>query len=298
MLYALLFGCLLNPFFSNRYFQPGINISAKQILRIGVCLLGARITLDQIASLGGQAVLLAILGILFTITAGLFIAKALGFQRSFAVVMASSVAICGASAALAVAAVLPKSEQLERETGVTVVGVTVLSTIAMVLYPLATKLVGYDDLASGIFIGATIHDVAQVVAAGYVISDQAGETATIVKLMRVAFLVPVVACISFHFSKDETSCTGLSGRRIPFPAFLLGFLLLAAINSSHVVGTHIMEQVAAGSKYCLLIAVAAIGLKTSFLSLFKTGGRPMLSMTLTTIALALFSILFLSLFLT
>jgi uncharacterized membrane protein YadS len=106
-----------------------------------------------------------------------------------------AVAICGASATLAIAAVIPHNDKTERNVLFTVVAVTTLSTVAMVLYPVLFGLLGIDDREIGFLIGATIHDVAQVVGAGYSVSDRAGDAATVVKLMRVAMLPVVLMAI-------------------------------------------------------------------------------------------------------
>jgi uncharacterized membrane protein YadS len=115
-----------------------------------------------------------------------------GIQSEFGLLSGGATAICGASAAMAISAALPSHPLKERATLFTIIGVSTLSTVAMILYPAITQLMGFDDLHSGIFIGATIHDVAQVVGAGYAISPEAGDTATVVKLMRVAMLLPVI----------------------------------------------------------------------------------------------------------
>ena len=116
----------------------------------------------------------------------------MGFDPKFGLLSGGATAICGASAAMAISAALPHHPLKERATLFTIIGVSTLSTIAMMLYPAIAKLIGLDDLHAGIFIGATIHDVAQVVGAGYAISPEAGDTATVVKLMRVAMLLPVI----------------------------------------------------------------------------------------------------------
>ena len=108
-------------------------------------------------------------------------------------------AICGASAALAIAAVLPRREDSDRNTMVTIIGVAALSTVAMILYPLVAQALGMDERTAGVFLGASIHDVAQVVGAGFMISPDAAETATIVKLTRVVCLAPAVAVLALLF---------------------------------------------------------------------------------------------------
>jgi uncharacterized integral membrane protein (TIGR00698 family) len=207
MLLALVLGLALNRLNRSAALRPGIAFGAKPVLRVGVALLGARISFDMVAELGLAMVLLLALSIAATIGFGLLLTRMTGLQKRFAVLSAGAVAICGASAAIAIASVLPKDEKAEDRLVFTIVGVTILSTIAMVLYPPILALAGLDDHTAGIFIGASVHDVAQVVGAGFSISDHAGETATLVKLLRVSMLAPtvlVIALVARRFAGLET----------------------------------------------------------------------------------------------
>lgn len=140
-----------------------------------------------------------------TIAIGLFLARLFGRSSSQGLISGGSVAICGASAAMAIASVLPQTKENERFTLLVVVGVTVLSTIAMVIYPFSLELLEFNPKISGIFIGSTIHDVAQVVAAGMLLGPQAGDTATIVKLFRVILLMPIVVAIVIIFRNQNNA---------------------------------------------------------------------------------------------
>jgi uncharacterized integral membrane protein (TIGR00698 family) len=181
------------------------------------------------------------------------------------------VAICGASAALAVGSSLPVHKDNERDMILTVVVVTALSTVAMILYPIFVKTVGLDDGRSGIFLGGTIHDVAQVVGAGYTISPAAGDVATYVKLLRVGLLVPVVFAIPLLF---RGSSPGASAGRAAFPLFLLGFASLVALRSAAVLPDAFVELANDVSRWCLVAAIAALGMKTSFKKVLAPGWRP------------------------
>jgi uncharacterized integral membrane protein (TIGR00698 family) len=181
-----------------------------------------------------------------------------------------AVAICGASAALAIASVLPKDEYLERNTIFTVVAVTTLSTIAMIVYPLVSNLVGLDYTEAGIFFGATIHDVAQVVGAGYTVSDETGNTATFIKLLRVSMLLPIVAVMALVFGKrsGETKTKAL-----PVPYFVIAFAILVLVGSSEAFPEVVRSILLDISRWCLVIAIAALGMKTSLKALGTVGGE-------------------------
>jgi uncharacterized integral membrane protein (TIGR00698 family) len=179
--------------------RDGVQFTARTVLRLGVGLLGARIAWTEIASLGAAPVVLIVVAVGATIAFGACAAILLRRPVVEGVLTGGAVAICGASAALAIAAVLPRSERSSQYTLLTVVGVTALSTLAMILYPAAVPLLGLGDAAAGIFLGGTIHDVAQVVGAGYMISPETGITATYVKLLRVTLLVPVVLALALAY---------------------------------------------------------------------------------------------------
>src|SRR5579862_5344308 len=156
MLFALLLGTSINFLSHDPRCRPGLDRSARSILRIGVALLGARITIGQIQSLGIEVLLLAAAGVFLTILFGTIVARFFRLERSFGLLTGGAVAICGASAALAIAAVLPRGPHHERDTIITVVGITTLSTIAMIAYPILTQTIGMDPVRAGVFLGATI----------------------------------------------------------------------------------------------------------------------------------------------
>ena len=193
---ALLFGMAFNFLTEDERFATGIRFAGRHILRFGVALLGLRITVGEVMDLGWPVVALVVASVTVTILLGGLIGRAFGLGNNHSVLSAGAVAICGASAALAISSVLPSHKDHERNTILTVASVTALSTMAMVVYPVFVTYLHYDHATAGVFLGATIHDVAQVVGAGYMISDQTGEISTVVKLMRVACLVPVVIAIS------------------------------------------------------------------------------------------------------
>ena len=129
-------------------------------------------------------------------------------KGTIGILTGGAVAICGASAALAISSILPKSGSRERDTIFTVIAVTTFSTIAMIVYPVIVTFIGLDDRAAGVFLGGTIHDVAQVVGAGYSISEEVGDLSTIIKLFRVSMLVPVVLLLTLMFRAKTTEARG------------------------------------------------------------------------------------------
>ena len=292
LLYALLLGLSLHFLYLNEAVKPGIDFCAKTILRLGVAFLGIRITFSDISAIGINTGLMVMVAVAATVIFGLLLAKFLKVSSDFGLIAGGSVGICGASAALAVASVLPKSKENEQFTLLVVVGVTVLSTIAMVTYPFALQLLNIDDLAAGIFIGATIHDVAQVVAAGMLFGSEAGDVATVVKLFRVALLLPVVLVISIFFGAQRaTNQLGWGSLRL-IPTFLLGFVAFSIVASMQILPTSITHQIGGISRWMLVIAIAATGLKTNFQELAKLGWQPVIMLIAETIFIAILGLLF------
>ncbi len=274
LLYALLFGMACHFLSEDGRCLPGIEFAARHILRVGVALLGARITLEQIGSLGVSTVVAAVAAVALTITVGWLSARLLGLRADFGALTGGAVAICGASAALAISAILPKHEHSERDTLVTVVGVTGLSTLAMISYPIVSKLLGLGPEQAGIFIGGTIHDVAQVVGAGYMISPATGDIATVVKLLRVALLVPAVVVLAWLFRRQCAAAGGGKKRLALIPGFLAAFIALVVINSLGAIPAAASSALGDLSRACLVTAIAALGVKTSLQKLAAVGWRP------------------------
>ncbi|MBR3371917.1 MAG: putative sulfate exporter family transporter [Rhodobacteraceae bacterium] len=291
MLFALLLGMAFNFLHEQGPCRAGVEFASKGLLRLGVGLLGIRIVLEDLAQIGlvGAGVLVGL--IVTTIGVGFLAAPLLRCRWRFALLTGGAVAICGASAALAIAAVLPADDRMERDTLFTVMAVTALSTIAMVVYPLLFGYLGFSDIQQGFLIGATIHDVAQVVGAGFSVSDEAGNTATIVKLFRVAMLPVVLIAIVIALrlaggGQQAGHGAGHGAGKIPLlPWFMLLFLALVLLGSVVDLPPILVAKVDLVSRICLITAIAALGIKTSLRALSAVGGGHMAIIVLETMAL-------------
>ena len=284
MLMALLLGMAMNFLSTEGACGPGIDFAARTVLRIGVALLGLRITVVQIAALGWQPIALVLLSVALTIGTSVIVARLLGFRAGFGLLSGGATAICGASAALAIAAALPNHPQKERATLFTVLGVSALSTLAMIVYPMLVHALGLDAREAGVFIGATIHDVAQVVGAGYSLSPETGDVATFVKLLRVAMLLPVIAItvVSYRRTGAEPGA-----KRPPLlPGFAVAFVALVALNSFGIIPSTLTKLGTDISQWCLIAAVAALGTKTRLRELADVGFKPVALMVGETVFLA------------
>lgn len=293
MLFALLLGMAVNFLSEDERCKPGIEFVARQVLRWGVALLGLKITIDQVQALGWQSVVMVVLAVALTIALGIGVAKRMGFSPFFGLLSGGAVAICGASAALAIAAAFPNHPQKDRATLFVVISVSTLSTVAMVLYPMLAQGLALDAQQSGFFLGSTIHDVAQVVGAGYSMSQQTGDTATVVKLMRVGMLVPVIVVAAWmtrmvhvQQARDLMTVDASTSRPPLLPWFAVVFVLLVLLNSF----VHLPDVVASTgqtlSRTFLVAAMAAIGIKTHLKDILSVGWKPVALVVLETLFLA------------
>ena len=270
MLFALLLGMAFNFLVEEGgKVAKGIQFSSKTLLRLAVGLLGARITFDQIMALGLTPIIVVIVAVFATIAFGVLMARLFGLSTQFGVLTSGAVAICGASAAMAISTVLPNHKDHERDTIFAVVAVTTLSTIAMIAYPILISLFHLNDNQIGIFLGGTIHDVAQVVGAGYSVSQEAGDVATFTKLLRVSMLLPIVFGLAILFSSKAEK----GSMKKTFPSFLLLFAGLVIINSLGIIPEQIINIINQISRWLLVTAIAALGMKTSIKQMAAVGGK-------------------------
>jgi len=283
MLFALLIGMAFNFLHEAGPCRAGVDFAARFVLRLGVGLLGLRIAFEDLAQIGLSGAGLLVGLIVLTIATGFLAAPLFRRQWRFALLTGGAVAICGASAALAIAAVIPANEKTERNTLFTVMAVTALSTVAMVLYPLLFQSMGLSELQQGFLIGATIHDVAQVVGAGFSVSDSAGEMATVTKLFRVAMLPVVLVAIVVVLRLTGSQPRG--GKIPLLPWFMVLFLTLVVLSSTIDLPQALVTQVDTISRACLITAIAALGIKTSLKALTAVGGGHLAIVVIETLVL-------------
>ncbi|MFG6429508.1 YeiH family protein [Roseateles sp. LYH14W] len=290
MLYALLFGAALHSHNPEDRTVAGVDFCSRTVLRLGVGLLGARIAWEQVAALGWPTVLIVLGAVASTLLCGWWGAKALRLPWAVGVLAGGATAICGASAALAIGAVLPQARDGDTSNThhavIVAVMATLLSTAAMVAYPLIALQLGLSPAGAGLFLGGSIHDVAQVVVAGYSISPAAGDAATLVKLLRVSLLVVVVLGVSMACRKPAPPKAPMVMRLGGLmPGFLWLFIALAALNSLGWLHG-LQEPLNTTSRACLMLGVAGLGMKTSFPHLASAGWRLVLLMLATSAWLA------------
>jgi uncharacterized integral membrane protein (TIGR00698 family) len=249
----------------------------RTVLRWAVALLGLRVGLGDIAALGFGTALLIVVSMIATLLAGFFFARWSGQERGFGALVGTGVAVCGASATLAASTVVPDYRGKQADIAFVVVAVNALATVAMLLYPPLCHLLGFDPQTTGVMLGGTIHDVAQVAGAGYAVSDEVGNAAVIVKLFRVFLLLPVVLAVGWYFTRMGARH---GEARVPVPVFAIVFLVLCILNSIIPLMPSLMPIYAPIkavlvdiSTWGLLLAIGALGLGTSVKTIAGLGWR-------------------------
>ena len=288
-LMALLLGLALNFLSADGRLTPGLTLASRELLRVAIVLVGARVTFGQIVALGPEALAMVVLTVAATTLAGVLAARALGFSSAFGVLAGGAVAICGGSAAMALSATLGERRIRQAELTLVLVGIASLSPLAMVAYPVLAHALHFNDAQAGYFLGGSIHDVAQALGAGYAFSDGAGQTATIVKLARVALLAPVLAVVTMAFPA-QLKVTGGKKVAVSVPWFVLGFFAVAGVNSTGIIPAPVSHGAADAAAAMLAVSVAATAIRSPLGEILKAGPKPLLALaaaTLTAFALAL-----------
>lgn len=293
---ALVAGIWLHPFAARPLFAGGLRFCVSKVLRIAVALLGLRVALGDIAALGATSALIVVAGMVATILAGVGLARFLGLSNAFGALAGAATAVCGASAALATQTVLPDYKGKEADTVFVIVGVNLLSTLAMLAYPPLAHALGFGDQLTGVVLGGTIHDVAQVVGAGFSVSETTGAAAVVVKLFRVLLLLPVILAIGYAFAR-RSPVAGERRAKVPLPIFAFGFLLLCFVNSivpavpgAAAIYEPLKSAAGVASTWGLLLAIAALGLGTSATAITRLGWRHVVLLTgVTLVILAMVS---------
>ena len=254
----------------------GVNFTARRLLRIAVAFYGLNISIQQIAAVGLPGLAVSVAVVLGTLLIGTVVGqRLLGLDRDTAMLTAAGSAICGAAAVLAFE---PTLRAAPHKSAVAVATVVLFGTLSMFLYPILYHAgwLGLDTQALGIYIGGTIHEVAQVVGAASNIDPATTEVATIVKMTRVALLVPVLLVLGMYLRSAAGQGDGQAkGGKLPVPWFAVGFLVLAIINSLNIIPADAIAAIRRLDIFALTMAMTALGIETRFAQIKKAGPRVM-----------------------
>jgi uncharacterized integral membrane protein (TIGR00698 family) len=268
LIWALALGALIaNSGLMRPSFDPGIRVASRRILRIGVALLGIRLSLGTVGDLGVRTIVVLVGSIVLTFAATLVMGRILGVSGPLTLLIATGTSICGASAIVAMESV---SEANREEAAFALATVTALGTVAMVGVPFLRTPIGLDMTDYGIWTGASVHEVAQVVGATAGVSAVALKIGTLVKLARVALLAPLVFGFAVSRGRGRPAGTPL------VPLFVIGFLALAAVRSTDILSSRVVADLTRIDVLLLAAGMAGLGLGLELSRLRGLGVRPLL----------------------
>jgi uncharacterized integral membrane protein (TIGR00698 family) len=269
---------------------PGAMVAARYALRIGITLLGARLTVGQLLATGGSSVLAIAVTVVSALLLGAWLARRLGLVPPLATLITVGMAICGNSAILALSPIIRAHH---RETAYAVSTITIFGLIGVLLLPIAGHLLRLSDPAFGMWAGLAVNDTAQVVATGYAFSPPAGDVATVVKLTRNLAILPVLlgatwlavrAAAAEGGDASAATTTGsplrLLARAVPW--FVIGFVVFAGLRSAGMLdgalptGGTLADLCSTVATLLILVALAGVGISTDVRAMLGVGARPFL----------------------
>jgi uncharacterized integral membrane protein (TIGR00698 family) len=254
--------------------RAGLQFAQQRILRLGIVLLGARLSLLDVATIGLAALGLIVVCMAVVLTTVLCVGHLTRLPRRLVVLIGVGTAVCGNSAIIATAPVLKADE---REVSFAVATITIFGTLAVFIYPLLGSSLQLSDAAFGIWSGVAVNDTSQVVAASTAYSPAARDTATVVKLVRNTLMAPLILLIAFWWSRsggETDSPSAGAGALKAVPLFVLGFLALAMLRTMGVIDAASARSIDEVAKVCILLALAAVGLSTRLAMLRAVGPAP------------------------
>lgn len=271
MILAMLLGMgVKNSVGAPAWLKPGIVFSLKRVLRAAIVLLGLQLTLTQVADVGARGLAVILLTVAASFAFTVWAARLLGVDRKLAELIATGTAICGASAVIAANTVTRTSEE---DVAYAVASVTIFGSLAVIVYPPLAAAIGLGPHAFGLWSGASIHEIAQVIAAAFQQGEAAGQTATVTKLTRVMLLAPLVLGLGFWAARRRGA--DASAAKAPIPWFVFGFIALVVINSLIAVPPEARRLIVLATSFMLALALAAMGLETDLRKLKAKGLRPL-----------------------
>lgn len=281
--FALLLGMLLNPILSKyNVIKPGLQLVSKQILRLAIILMGITLSFTQILQVGKYSLIVMCFTLLTAFGGGYLLGKLFGMNWKLSGLISAGTGICGGSA---IAAIAPTIDAKDRDIAYAISATFVFDVIMVILFPIAGRYFGMSDMGFGLWAGTAVNDTSSVVAAGYAFSDAAGAFSVIVKLTRTLSIIPTVLIFSFMNERLNAKQQAADGHIISkkkvnlkkiFPYFILLFLGMVAIKSTGMVPDIMSNQISEFSKFFMIMALGAIGLKTNFKEVAHSGLKPML----------------------
>ncbi len=252
---------------------PGLRFAVQRVLRLGIILLGARLSLGDVAQIGIGALGLVVVMMTVAFSFALLAGRVFSLPRRLAILIGVGTAVCGNSAIVATAPVIDADE---REVSFAVATITLFGTLAVFLYPLVGHALTLASPAFGVWAGVAVNDTSQVVAASAAYSTEARDVATVVKLVRNTLMAPLIVLIAWWWARygRVERAEVRAGALRAFPLFVLGFLFMALLRTTGVIDRGLAVPIDELARACILVALAAVGLSTRLAQMRTVGARP------------------------
>lgn len=291
LMLAIVLGMLVrNTLGRPEYTRAGLAASLRAPLRLGIVLLGLQVTLAEILGIGWAGLSILAFALIGTVMFTIWLGARLGVPPGLTTLIAAGTGVCGASAIVAANTVVRDSDE---SVAYALATVTLLGTIALFSYPVIATVLPLSEVGYGLWTGASVHEVAQVVAAGFALGQQTGEFATVTKLARVLMLAPLIIALGVWWS-HRTALAGdgvTRSARPPLPWFVFGFLGMVLLAGTGWIDPSLRVIANTATQALLAFALAAVGLETDFRKLVSQGWRPLALGALSTLFIAITSLL-------
>lgn len=277
--FALIIGMFLNPLVARHpVFSKGFGFVSKKVLKFSIVLMGLTLSMQQVFEVGGFSLIVMTFTLIAAFGGGYLLGKAFGMPWKLSGLISAGTGICGGSA---IAAISPAIDAEDSFVAYAISSTFIFDVIMVILFPVMGRYFGMTDLGYGLWAGTAVNDTSSVVAAGYAFSDVAGNFSVIVKLTRTLSIVPVVMIFSIIDERLNQKRMGAAEhKKIDFkkifPWFILLFLGMVAVKNTGIVSEAVSRHVSEVSKFLMVMALGAIGLKTNFKTVAKSGFKPML----------------------
>ena len=289
---SLVLGVLIGNIVSiPKIFVSGQKFAAKKVLRFGIVLLGTQLALKQVVDLGGRELIVVVGVVALTFLGTLWLGPRLGISKSLSLLIATGFSICGASAVAAMEGVVEADEE---EVTYAIALVTLCGSLAIVLLPLLRNVLSLSDpQLFGSWVGASVHDVAQVIATSSTGGETSVHAATVVKLSRVVLLAPLVAIVSIWVRRSSSGLVTKADKKHVsiVPLFVIGFLVMIAVRTTGVIPNNWLTMLKTIEQVCLASALVGLGSDVRIARLVKVGGRPLLLALISWFGIAVVSLI-------
>lgn len=295
--FALLIGMAMNPLIRGKEneFMPGLNFVSKKILKFAIILMGASLSFTQVLEVGKYSLFVMMFTLVTAFGGGYLVGKLFKMDWKLSSLISAGTGICGGSA---IAAISPTIEAKDSDVAYAISATFIFDVVMVILFPIMGRFFNMSDMGFGLWTGTAVNDTSSVVAAGYAFSDIAGNYAVIVKLTRTLSIVPIVLIFSYINAKLKSKKAvekGVEKKKVNikeiFPWFILMFLGVVALKSIGIITEGMGGVLSNISKFFMVTALAAIGLKTNFKSVSKSGILPMIHGFIISLAVVVVSFL-------